>query len=120
MFPSIARNALKSVLLIGAEEIKINIKDISDLIRDDNYVDFNHIKKIVKEEAWLEFLKVYEQKRRSKWMCSTCQKLLAKNTDLLVCKRWLKWRHLSCTNLKKTPKLRNWYCKLCRAKCSDG
>ena len=50
-----------------------------------------------------------EQKKRSKWMCSTCQKVLAKNTDLLACERWLKWCHLSCTNLKKIPKLRNWY-----------
>ena len=66
MFPSVARNAFKGVLLIGAEEIKININEISDLIRDDNYVDFNRIEKYFKEEAWLECLKVYEQKKRSK------------------------------------------------------
>ena len=66
MFPSVARNALKGVLLIGAEEIKININEISDLIRDDNYVDLNRIEKYFKEEAWLECLKVYEQKKRSK------------------------------------------------------
>ena len=58
MLPSVARNALKGVLLIEAEEIKININEICDLIRDDNYVDFNHIKKYCKEGTWLEFLKV--------------------------------------------------------------
>ena len=120
VLPSVARNALKGVLLIGAEEIKININEICDLIRDDNYVDFNHIKKYCKEGTWLEFLKVWEQKKRSKWMCSTSQKVLTKNTDLLVCERWLKWCHLSSTNLKKIPKLRNWYCKLCRGKYRDG
>ena len=120
MFPSVAGNALKGVLLIGAEEIKININEISDMIRDDNYIDFNHIEKYFKVEKWLEFLTVYEQKKRSKWMCSTCQKVLAKNTDLFVCERWLKWCHLSGTNLEKIPKLRSWYCKLCRAKYSDG
>ena len=72
--PSVARNALKGVLLIVAEEIKISINEISDLIRDDNYVDFNRIEIYFKEEAWLECLKVYEQKNRSKWLCSTCQK----------------------------------------------
>ena len=54
--PSVARNVLKGVLLIGAEEIKININEISDLIRDDSYVDFNRIEKYFKEEAWLEFM----------------------------------------------------------------
>ena len=81
---SVARNALKCVKLIGAKEIKININEISDLIRDDNYVDFNRIEKYFKEETWLECLKVYEQKKRSKWMCSTCQKVLATNTDSRV------------------------------------
>ena len=97
--PSAARNALKGVLLIGAEEIKININKISDLIRNDYYVDFNRIEKYFQEEVWLECLKVCEQKKRSKWMCSTCQKVLAKNTDSLVCGRCLKWCHLSCTIL---------------------
>ena len=49
--PSVARNALKGVLLIVAEEIKISINEISDLIRDDNYVDFNRIEIYFKEEA---------------------------------------------------------------------
>ena len=119
MSPSVARNALKGIVLIGAEEIKININKISDLIRDDNYVDFNRIAKHFKEEARPECLKLYEQKKRSKWMCATCQKVLAKNTDSLVCERCLKWCHLNCTNLKKISKLRNWYCKLCRAKYRD-
>ena len=61
MFPSVARNALKDVLLIGAEEIKMYINEISDLIRDDNYVDFN-IEKYFKEETWLEFLKVMSKR----------------------------------------------------------
>ena len=60
MSPSVARNALKGIVLIGAEEIKININKISDLIRDDNYVDFNRIAKYFKEEAWPECLKFYE------------------------------------------------------------
>ena len=60
MSSSVARNALKGVL-IGAEEIKIN-NEISVLIRDDNYFDFNRIEKYFKGEMWLECLKVDEQK----------------------------------------------------------
>ena len=62
MFPSVAKNALKGVLLIGAEEIKMYINEISDLIRDDNHVDFNHIEKYFKEETWLELLKVMSKR----------------------------------------------------------
>ena len=67
-----ARNALKCVL-IGAEEIKTSINEISDLIRDDNFVNFDYIKKFYREEAHLQYLKVYEQKKNTKWMCSTCR-----------------------------------------------
>ena len=66
MSPSVARNVLKGLLLIRVEEIKININEISNLIRDHNYVDFNRIEKYFKEEARLECLKVYEQKKHSK------------------------------------------------------
>ena len=47
VFPSVNRNPLKGVLLIGAE-IRININEISDLIKDDNYIDFNRIEKYFK------------------------------------------------------------------------
>ena len=100
MSPSVVRDALKCVLLIRAEEIKININKTSDLIRNDNCVNFSRIEKNFKEEPWLECLKVYEQKERSQWMCSTCQKKLATNTDSPVCERCLKWCHLSCTTEK--------------------
>ena len=61
--PLVARNALK-VVLIGAEEIKININEISDLIRDDSYVDFNRMEKYFEEETWLECLKVEKKKKK--------------------------------------------------------
>ena len=60
--PLVARNALK-VVLIGAEEIKININEISDLIRDDSYDDFNCMEKYFEEETWLECLKVEKKKK---------------------------------------------------------
>ena len=62
MPPLVARNALK-VVPIGAEEIKININEISDLIRDDSYVDFNRMEKYFEEETWLECLKVEKKKK---------------------------------------------------------
>ena len=52
-------------MLIGAEEIKININEISDLIRDDSYVDFNRMEKYFEEETWLECLKVEKKKKKN-------------------------------------------------------
>ena len=117
-------DANQKILEEGTSESNAMIKVSSIrnkiLIRDNNCVDFNRIEKYFQEETGLECLKVCEQKKRSKWMCSTCQKVLAKNTDSLVCGRYLKWCHLSCTNLEKILILTHWYCKLCTAKYSDG
>ena len=47
--------------------------------------------------------RMFETLRReksSKWFCLVCQKIIAMITDSLVCER-----HLSCTFLKKLPKL---------------
>ena len=45
------------------------------------------------------------QKKSSKWFYLVCQKIIAMITDSAVCKRFLKWNHLSCAFLKKLPKL---------------
>ena len=48
---------------------------------------------------------LYNKKKRSKWFCLVCQKIIAMITDSVVCDKYLKWNHLSCTFLKKLQKL---------------
>ena len=48
---------------------------------------------------------VYDKKKSSKWFCLVCQKMIAMITDSVVCKRYLKWNHLTCAFLKQLPKL---------------
>ena len=63
------------------------------------------IGKYCEDSAWAECLKLYDKKKSSKWFCLVCQKIIAMITDLVVCKRYLKWNHLSFTFLKKLLKL---------------
>ena len=114
---STAKHILKSVL-VKKGKLKPDVNIISDLIRDEKYVDNNiHIfhllwgliwkiliGKYCEDSAWAECLKFYDKKKSSKWFCLVCQKIIAMSTDSVVCEGWLKWNHLSCTFLKKLPK----------------
>ena len=46
-----------------------------------------------------------QHEKKLKWFCLVCQKIIAMLTDSVVCERYLKWNHLSCTFLKKLPKV---------------
>ena len=115
---STAKHILKSVLVTKGK-LKSDVNTISNLIRVEKYVDYNiqifHllwgliwkilIGKYCEDSAWAECLKLYDKKKSSKWFCLVCQKIIAMITDSVVCERYLKWNHLSCTFLKKLPKL---------------
>ena len=115
---STGRHILKCVL-VTKEKLKSDVNTISDLIRDEKYVANNvHIfhllwcliwkiliGKYCEDSAWAECLKLYDKKKSSKWFCLVCQKIIAMSTDSVVCERCLKRDHLSCTFLKKLPKI---------------
>ena len=115
---STAKHILKGVLLTKGK-LKLDVSTIPDLIRDEKFVDNNiHIfhllwgliwkiliGKYCEDSAWAECLKLYNKKKSSKWFCLVCQKIIAMSTDSVVCERCLKRDHLSCTFLKKLPKI---------------
>ena len=115
VYPSTANNALKGVL-VTKEKLISDLNTISDLLRDEKYVDLHRIEKYFEDSAWTECLKLCEKKKSSKWFCSVCQKIISMSTDSVACERCLEWSHLSCTSLKKLPKVRNWYYKSCKIK----
>ena len=115
---SMAKHILKGVLATK-EKLKFDVNTISDLIKDEKYVDNNiHIfhllwgliwkiliGKYCEDSARAECLKFYDKKKSSKWFCLVYQKIIAMSTDSVVCERCLKRNHLSCTFLKKLPKV---------------
>ena len=97
--PSTANNALKGVP-VTKEKLKSDLSTISDLIRDEKYVDLHRIEKYFEDSAWTECLKFCDKKKSSNWFCSVCQKIISMSNDSVACERCLKWNHLSCTSLK--------------------
>ena len=103
---------------------KSDVNTISDLIRVEKCVDNNIqiffllwglilkilIGKYCEDPVWAECLKLYDKKKSSKWFCLICQKIIAMITNSVVCERYLKWNHSSCTFLKSYRNLilQNW------------
>ena len=79
---STAKNALKSVLE-AKENLRSDLSTISNLIRDEKFVDFYQIGKYFEDSALAGCLKLFGKKKSSKCFCSVCQ----------------------CTTLKKLPKV---------------
>jgi hypothetical protein len=114
--PAVANKAILSGALISAEEVETNIHRISDMVRDKENVDPSRIEKFFTDDAWRIILETRERKNKSKWMCSTCSRSINGRTDSIACDRCLCWHHIKCASLKGPPKVRNWYCKSCKAK----
>ena len=62
---STAKNALKGVL-VTKENLKSDLNTISDLIRDEKFVDFYRIGKYFEDSAWAECLKLFNKKKKFK------------------------------------------------------
>ena len=63
------------------------------------------IEKYFEDFAWTECLKLCDKKKSSKWFYLVYQKIIAKSADSVMCERYLKWNHLSCTFFKKLRKV---------------
>ena len=62
---STAKNALKGVL-VTKENLKSDLNTISNLIRDEKFVDFYQIRKYFEDSAWAECLKLFDEKKKLK------------------------------------------------------
>jgi zinc finger SWIM domain-containing protein 3 len=114
--PFVASKAISDGKLVHEESVKNNIHDIPDMIRDNENVDLSRIDKYFTARAWSAVLKISEKKEHSKWICPGCSKSI-KSEDSIACERCLGWYHTKCTSMKKgQPKLKNWFCKICKNK----
>ena len=113
--PLVARQALDGKL-ITPENIETNIKMIPDLIRDNENVDVYRIERYFTEKAWMVVLRTLQKKENSKWLCPGCSKAIRKAENSVACERCLNWYHFPCVHLDCKPKVRNWFCRNCKAK----
>ena len=115
---STAKHILKGVL-VTKEKLKADINSMSDLLRDEQYVDNNIHKfhllwsliwkiligKYCEDSASAECLKLKDKEKSLKWFCLVCQKIITVSNDSVECVRCLKWNLLRCKFLKKLPKV---------------
>ena len=107
-------NALDGKKVVMPEHLQC-IASILDTIRDSNNIDVYRLEGYFNKVEWGKALILLAKKENMQWYCSTCHKLIVKK-EHIICERCLHWCHLSCTNLKKMPKQKNWFCYKCISK----
>ena len=88
---------------------------IPDTVRDEN-IDIHRVEKYFTQAGWYAALENFHKKEKSGWTSLVCHNHISKEESGVICERRLRWCHLSCTNLKRPPKRRNWFCKVCTIK----
>ena len=88
---------------------------IPDTVRDEN-VDIHRVEKYFNQTGWYAALANFHKKEKIGWACLACHNHISKEESGVICERCLRWCHFSCTNLKRPPKPRNWFCKVCTIK----
>ena len=94
--------------------MKSDLNTVSDLITDEKCVDLYRIEKYFEESTWADCLKLYVKKKKLKWFCSVCQKIISMSTNSVLCERCLKWNRLGHTSfIKWKPLFQVVQSKLC-------
>ena len=88
---------------------------IPDTVCDEN-IDIHRGEKYFNQTGWYAALENFHKKEKSGWTCLACHKHISKEESSVICERCLRWCHLSCTNLKRPPQSRSWFCKACTIK----
>ena len=120
---SAAELALGKEKLLTSSDFKKSLL-IPDSLRDENSLDIPNILRkspnilrrvqiYFETTAWKTVKRVIDEKKKCKWICFVCNKLI-EDGESVGCDSCLLWGHLSCTNLKKKPKTKYWFCSVCR------
>ena len=81
---------------------------IPDTVRDENIDDIHRVEKYFNQTGWYAAQENFHEKEKRGGRA-----LLVTIKSSVICERCLRWYHLSCSNLKRPPKSRHWFCKVC-------
>ena len=102
--------------LISSYALKSNIHHIPDLVRDSSAVSVSRVEKYFDSEAWGNVQDLVKLKSSSKFECPRCLNCISDEAeDSICCDKCMSWFHFQCTNLKKSPKSKYWFCRACKA-----
>ena len=111
----LTNDAIEGKLLVKKQNMK-TLHQIPESIREKDCVDIHRIEKYFDGNAWCTVLSLLEQKKNCKWVCLSCDKVIPRKSDSVMCDRCLMWCHLPCTTYKKMPKSKHWFCSSCLMK----
>ena len=98
--------------LIEEEEVETRPEKLADGLIDEN-VDINLVRRFFTADAWLLVEQSMEcMKKSRRYVCEVCFRDLDEQ-ESIACDLCLKWAHLACVGLTKSPKRKYWYCRKC-------
>ena len=106
--------AIDGSRLLSSDDL-FGFNAIPGIVRDEN-IDIHCREKYFNQTGWYAALENFHKKEKSGWTCLAYHKHISKEESCVICERCQRWCHLSCTNLKRPPKSRNWFCKVCMIK----
>ena len=84
----------------------------------DPQVNMKLVEPVCTTEAFGHLVQLQRSKLdNSVYLCKVCGNGVPPATGLMTpigCDRCLEWFHLTCANLKRTPKAKNWFCLSCQ------
>ena len=91
----------KMLLWIGFEQSEVN--------------EVGEIKEFFNEDAWLGLKNVLEIKEKnSLWSCKECRKTIENDQNTVACEACLEWFHFTCLGIKRKPRVKTWFCTICK------
>ena len=104
----------KKNILIGEEEIQVDIQDIPSAAKDSN-VDINMIRKFFSPDGWTAVTTLFKDRQKLPFYCKTC--FIDADQDgreTIFCDSSCEWIHFTCANLNDRPTTNYWYCNECK------
>ena len=105
--------------LVEEEDVEIRPERIpSSCLEED--VCIQSVQKYFSKDAWSALTNVLDVLRSNLvWYCGVCAKEINDETeDSIKCDSCLIWFHFQCACIKKCPKVKEWFCRHCRASAS--
>ena len=115
--PLTANDVIKGKTYAARYDIEQNLQTIPNMIKDQENVYVNRIKRYFNKDAWSEILRLIEAKAKQPYFCTVCDGCCDSATSAFSCLRCLRKTHSTCVFTKGSQKKRvNYVCASCKVK----
>ena len=104
--PLITNEAITGKKFIGIEEVHNNLTKITDIIKDDLYIDINRVQQHFAQNTWSLILSLISAKKKQLLVCLVCDSCIDNDGMSVLCIRCLSRIHMLCVFGKNMSKKR--------------